>query len=151
MKKRLGVHVGLSDHTITNTASVVATALGAVLIEKHFILDRTDKGPDSSFSIEPDELEALINQTKDAALSLGKAGYEGKPAEEANMKFRRSLYFVKDMKAGEVITEDCVRRIRPGHGLEPKLLPKILGKEMKRAIDKNKAVSLDDIKMVPKS
>ena len=151
LRQRLGVHVGLSDHTVTNTASVVATALGAVLIEKHFILDRNDKGPDSSFSIEPDELEALVNQTKDAALSLGEAGYERKPAEEANIKFRRSLYFVKDMKEGEVITEDCVRRIRPGYGVEPKLFPKILGKKMKRAIDKNKAVNLDDIKMVFKS
>jgi len=145
LKKRLGVHVGLSDHTITNTASVVATALGAVLIEKHFILDRTDKGPDSSFSIEPDELEALVNQTKDAALSLGKAGYERKPAEEANMKFRRSLYFVKDMKEGEVISEDCVRRIRPGFGLEPKFISKVLGKRVNRNIRANIPVSLADI------
>jgi len=137
---RLGVHVGLSDHTITNTASVVATALGAVLIEKHFILDRSDKGPDSSFSIEPDELEALVIQTKDASLSLGEPGYDKKPAEEANIKFRRSLYFVKEMKEGETITEDCVRRIRPGYGLKPKLINAVLGKKMKIDVEKGKPV-----------
>jgi len=140
LKKRLGVHVGLSDHTITNTASVVATALGAVLIEKHFILDRSDKGPDSSFSIEPDELEALVNQTKDTALSLGQAGYERKPAEEENIKFRRSLYFVKDIKEGEIITEDCVRRIRPGFGLDPKQQNTIIGKRLTKSVSRGDAV-----------
>jgi len=143
LKKRLGVHVGLSDHTITNTASVVATALGAVLIEKHFILDRNDKGPDSSFSIEPDELEALVNQTKDAALSLGKAGYERKPAEQANIKFRRSLYFVKDMKKGEIITEECIRRIRPGFGLEPKYFLRVMGKKLNIDVKSGMPVQVD--------
>jgi len=140
LNKHLGVHVGLSDHTITNTASVVATALGAVLIEKHFILDRSDKGPDSSFSIEPDELEALVNQTKDTALSLGQAGYERKPAEEENIKFRRSLYFVKDIKEGEIITEDCVRRIRPGFGLDPKQQNTIIGKRLTKSVSRGDAV-----------
>jgi N-acetylneuraminate synthase len=79
MNHRFGVQVGLSDHTVTNTAAVVASALGATLIEKHFILDRTDKGPDSQFSIEPSELKALCVETKDAWLSLGKAGFERKP------------------------------------------------------------------------
>jgi len=143
LKQRLGVHVGLSDHSVTNTASVVATALGAVLIEKHFILDRSDKGPDSSFSIEPDELEALVNQTKDAALSLGKAGYERKPAEEANIKFRRSLYFVKDMKEGDIITEDCVRRIRPGFGMRPKKINNVIGKKIICDVKRGTPVSID--------
>ena len=145
LKTRLDVHVGLSDHTITNTASIVATALGAVLIEKHFILDRSDKGPDSSFSIEPDELEELVNQTRDAALSLGKAGYERKPAEEANVKFRRSLYFIKDIKKGELITAECVKRIRPGYGLPPKNYDSVIGMHAKRDIMKNTPVLMEDI------
>lgn len=143
LRKRLGVHVGLSDHTVTNTASIVATALGAVLIEKHFIYDRSDKGPDSSFSIDPDELEILVNQTKDAASSLGAAGYERKPAEEANIKFRRSLYFVKDLKIGEVLTSEVVSRIRPGFGLPPKHLDFILGKKVIKDIKAGTPVSLD--------
>ena len=143
LRKRLGIHVGLSDHTVTNTASIVATALGAVLIEKHFIYDRSDKGPDSSFSIEPDELEILVNQTKDAASSLGAAGYERKPAEEANIKFRRSLYFVKDLKVGEVLTSEVVSRIRPGFGLPPKHLDFILGKKVNKDIKAGTPVSLD--------
>jgi len=145
LNKHLGVHVGLSDHTITNTASVVATALGAVLIEKHFILDRSDKGPDSSFSIEPDELEILVNQTKEAFLSMGEPGYERKPAEEANIKFRRSLYFVKDMKAGDVITSDCIKRIRPGFGLEPKMEKDINGKSLSTDVKKGERVLLSKI------
>lgn len=133
--KRLGVHVGLSDHTITNTASVVATTLGAVLIEKHFTLDRANKGPDSSFSIEPNELESLVNETRDAYLSLGEAGYERKPAEEESAKFRRSLYFIKDMKKGDIVTADCIRRIRPGFGLEPKHFDNIIGKRVKKDLE----------------
>jgi N-acetylneuraminate synthase len=144
-RRRLDVHVGLSDHTITNTASIVATALGAVLIEKHFILDRNDKGPDSSFSIEPDEFEALVNQTKDAAAALGAAGYERKPAEEASIKFRRSLYFVKDMEKGELITKDCIRRIRPGYGCKPKYIDRIVGLKVKKKITKGNPVVLKDI------
>lgn len=134
LRKNLNVQIGLSDHTITNTASIVATALGATLIEKHFILDRNDKGPDSEFSIEPAELTALVEQTKDAWLSLGKAGYERKPAEEANVKFRRSVYFVKDMQAGELITPDSIRRIRPGFGLAPKYEQDVIGKRLKVAV-----------------
>lgn len=143
MQQKLGVQIGLSDHTITNTASVVASSLGATLIEKHFILDRNEKGPDSEFSIEPQELESLCKETKDAWLSLGQAGYERKPAEEANVKFRRSIYFVKDMKAGEVISEDCIRRIRPGFGLAPKYESQIIGKTVKEDVKRGTATSWD--------
>ena len=143
LKKRLGVHVGLSDHTITNTASVVATALGAVLIEKHFILDRSDKGPDSTFSIEPDEFELLVSQTNDAALSLGEAGYEKKPAEEANIKFRRSLYFVRDLSAGSMIRPEDIRRIRPGMGLASKHYDQLLGKKLNVAVQRGMPTSWD--------
>lgn len=130
MKKKWGGLIGLSDHTTSNTASIVSIALGAVLIEKHFILDRNDKGPDSEFSIEPSELEALCKETKDAWMSLGKAGYERKPAEEENIRFRRSVYFVKEMKAGDIITEEHIRRIRPGFGLPPKLEKNLIGKRV---------------------
>lgn len=128
MRRRLGVQIGLSDHTLNNTASVVASSLGATLIEKHFILDRNEKGPDSEFSIEPDELIALCKETKDAWLSLGTAGYDIKPSEEASIKFRRSIYFVKDISAGDIITKEHIKRIRPGFGLPPKLESKIIGK-----------------------
>ncbi|OOV88586.1 pseudaminic acid synthase [Oceanospirillum linum] len=143
LRKKLNVQIGLSDHTITNTASIAATALGATLIEKHFILDRNDKGPDSEFSIEPAELTSLVEQTKDAWLSLGEAGYERKPAEEANVKFRRSVYFVKDMQAGEPITPDSIRRIRPGFGLAPKYEQDIIGKHLKIAVTRGTPTSWD--------
>jgi pseudaminic acid synthase len=141
MRKKLGVQIGLSDHSITNTASVVASALGATLIEKHFILDRNEKGPDSEFSINPVELTLLCKETKDAWLSLGCAGYERKPAEEANIKFRRSIYFVKDISAGDVITQEHIRRIRPGFGLSPKFEKEIIGKVVKKDIKSGTATS----------
>jgi N-acetylneuraminate synthase len=141
MRKKLGVQIGLSDHSITNTASVVASALGATLIEKHFILDRNEKGPDSEFSINPVELTSLCKETKDAWLSLGCAGYERKPAEEANIKFRRSVYFVKDISAGDVISKEHVRRIRPGFGLPPKFEKEIIGKVAKKDIKLGTATS----------
>lgn len=131
MRKHWDVQIGLSDHTISNTASIVATSLGATLIEKHFILDRADKGPDSEFSIEPAELESLVNQTKDAWSALGEAGFERKIAEKGNARFRRSVYFVKDLKAGDTVTKDSIRRIRPSLGLEPKYEQDIIGKKLK--------------------
>ena len=141
LSKRLGVQIGLSDHTVTNTASVVATSLGATLIEKHFILNRSDKGPDSEFSIEPSELELLCMEVKDAWTSLGVAGYEIKPAEELNIKFRRSVYFVKDIKSGEIIQPEHIRRIRPGFGLMPKFEEQMIGKTVKQDIKRGTATS----------
>jgi len=141
LSKRLGVQVGLSDHTVTNTASIVATSLGATLIEKHFILDRSDKGPDSEFSIEPSELELLCVEVKNAWASLGVAGYEMKPAEKSNMKFRRSVYFIKDIKSGEIIKPKHIRRIRPGFGLAPKFEEEIIGKTVKQDIKRGTASS----------
>jgi len=143
MRKRLGIQIGLSDHTTSNVASIVATALGATLIEKHFIIDRGDKGPDSEFSIEPHELAALCRETKDAWLSLGTAGYERKPAEEANIKFRRSIYFVKDLRAGETIEPQHIRRIRPGFGLPPKFESQLIGQKVKTDVKAGVATSWD--------
>jgi N-acetylneuraminate synthase len=143
MRKKFGVQIGLSDHTLSNTASVVATALGATLIEKHFILDRSEKGPDSEFSIEPQELEVLCRETKDAWSSLGAAGYQLKPAEVESAKFRRSVYFVKDLKAGEQITPDSIRRIRPGFGLAPKYEEQLIGKTVKVDVKSGTATRWD--------
>lgn len=143
MRKRLGVQIGLSDHTVSNIASITATALGATLIEKHFILSRSDKGPDSEFSIEPEELQGLCRDVKDAWSALGVAGYERKPAEEANVKFRRSIYFVKDLNAGEEITAEHIRRIRPGYGLPPKYVSQLIGRKVKVDVSAGTATSWD--------
>ena len=130
LRDRIGTVVGLSDHSLTNTAAIVSTSLGASVIEKHFILDRSEDGPDSSFSITPDELAELCAETKNAWESLGCVGYERKPAEQQNACFRRSIYFVQDMKKGDVITADCIRRIRPGYGLDPKYESQLIGKKV---------------------
>lgn len=119
---------GLSDHTLGTTVSITSVALGASVIEKHVTLSRADKGPDSEFSLEPEELKLLCSETKNAWMALGNVGYERKEAEEASVKFRRSIYIVKDVKAGEKFTVDNVRRIRPGFGLEPKYYEEIIGK-----------------------
>lgn len=147
LRTRFGTQVGLSDHTTTNTASIVATTLGATLIEKHFIMDRNDKGPDSSFSIMPNELEELCKETKDAWLSLGEAGYERKEAEKANVKFRRSVYFIKNLKSGDIITPDCIRRIRPGFGLAPKHETDLIGKRVKTNVTVGTPTSWDLIEI----
>ena len=122
---------GLSDHTLGTTASVAAVAMGACLIEKHFILNRSDGGADSGFSIEPDELTRLCKDTHDAWKAVGKRGYARQIAEEGNKIFRRSIYFMRDMKAGERVTESDIRRIRPGVGLEPKYFQTLVGKVLK--------------------
>ena len=132
---------GLSDHTLSTAVSVASVALGACVIEKHVTLSRADKGADSEFSLEPDELKSLCEDTKIAWQALGKAGYERKPAENANVKFRRSIYVVNDVKAGELITRENVRRIRPGFGLPPKYYNEIIGAKFKLDIEKGTALS----------
>ncbi len=102
-------------------------ALGACLIEKHFTLSRQDKGPDSEFSLEPTELKRLCQDTQDAWLALGHPGFERQKSEESSKCFRRSLYFVKDMKAGQTITHTDIRRIRPGYGIAPKHFDELIG------------------------
>ena len=146
LAKRFNVVSGLSDHTLGTTVSIASVALGACVIEKHVTLSREDKGPDSDFSLEPGELEKLCNETKKAWLALGEAGYERKPSEEASMKFRRSIYVVEDVKAGEIFTEKNIRRIRPGHGLKPKYFEGILGKVALSDIKKGMPLSWDKIR-----
>lgn len=132
---------GLSDHTIGTTASVAAVALGACVIEKHFILSRSDKGPDSEFSIEPAELERLCQETHDAWLALGKVGYQRQSAEEGSKVFRRSVYFVRDLPAGAIVSAGDIRRIRPGMGLPPKYFDELIGRCLKVNIERGTATS----------
>lgn len=127
LKDKFGVVIGLSDHTIGNTAAITATGLGASAIEKHFTLSRDEKGPDSEFSIEPDELKDLILQVNDAWSGLGVCSYKRPEVEQSISAFRRSIYFVKDLKSGHILTKNDIRRIRPGHGLPPKHFDDLLG------------------------
>ena len=130
MRQLFGCEVGLSDHTIGNTTAITATALGASLIEKHFTLSRADGGPDSAFSLEPAELTQLVNDSKTAWASLGAVNYTPTPAEKQNVQFRRSLYLVKSVKAGDVITAEHVRSVRPGLGLPPADYERLIGQKI---------------------
>jgi pseudaminic acid synthase len=130
MIQRFGLVTGLSDHTLDNTTAIAGVALGASIIEKHFTLDRKGGGPDDSFSLEPEQLAALCRDSKTAWDALGGVNYCRKSSETANVRFRRSLYFVKEMKAGEVIAADCVKSIRPGFGLPPKHINTIIGRTL---------------------
>lgn len=145
LARRFGVISGLSDHTMGTTAAVTAVALGACVIEKHFTLNRQDKGPDSEFSLEPSELERLCVDAKDAWSALGTLGYTLKKAEEKSKIFRRSMYFVRDLPAGAEITREDIRRIRPGMGLPPKFYEQVIGKKTIKRINKGDAVTLEVI------
>tara|TARA_B110000908_G_C10155700_1_gene403524 strand:+ start:39 stop:1097 length:1059 start_codon:yes stop_codon:yes gene_type:complete len=127
MLGRFGLVTGLSDHTLDNTTAITSVALGCNIIEKHFTLDRNGGGPDDSFSMEPCDLEELVKGIKIAHAALGNVDYGLKSSELGNIKFRRSLYFVKALKAGETITRDSVRCVRPGYGIAPKHLESIIG------------------------
>ena len=143
MAKRFDVPVGLSDHTLDNTTAIASVVLGACVIEKHFTLDRNGGGPDDSFSLEPKELQQLCQGAKTAWQALGKVDYGRKSSEKGNAQFRRSLYFVKDLKAGDVIDESCIRSVRPGYGLAPKFYDEILGKKVIKNISKNTATDFN--------
>ena len=145
LSRDFGLPVGLSDHTIGNTAAVVATGLGATFFEKHFTLDRKDPGPDSAFSIEPQELAALKIDIENAHMSIGAELVDRTRSESENLIFRRSLYFVADLREGETITEKHLRRIRPGFGLEPRYYDTILGKKVSKDIGRGQRVSWDCI------
>jgi pseudaminic acid synthase len=134
MIQRFGLVTGLSDHTLDNTTAITSVALGAAIIEKHFTLDRNGGGPDDSFSLEPQDLKALCDGAKTAWLSLGQVDYGKKSSEQANVKFRRSLYFVKDLQPGAIITPEDVRSVRPGYGLAPKHLDAVIGKKVTRVV-----------------
>jgi N-acetylneuraminate synthase len=141
LAERFGVSVGLSDHTLGTAVAIAAIAEGAVLIEKHVTLKRSDGGPDAAFSLEPDELADLVVGCRIAWEALGTASYERKPSEEPNAIFRRSLYVVADVKQGDRLDAANVRAIRPGYGLAPKHLSDVLGRRAARDIGRGTALS----------
>jgi pseudaminic acid synthase len=143
LRKRFGLEVGLSDHTLGTTAAIASVALGATAIEKHFTLSRKEKGPDSEFSIEPSELRSLVQTTRDAWLSLGSDSFSRPSSESASLAFRRSIYFIESLKAGQEITAKTIKRIRPGFGLPPKFYDQIIGKRVKRDVRFGDPVSFD--------
>lgn len=136
MIERFGLVTGLSDHTISNTTAITSIACGASIVEKHFTLDRYGGGPDDSFSLEPEDLKALCCDTKTAWRSLGRIDYGQKSSETGNVKFRRSLYVVEDVEAGEALTSKNVRSIRPGFGLAPKSLDTVIGRRAKQRLSR---------------
>ena len=143
MRELFGCEVGLSDHTMGVGVSVASVALGATVIEKHFTLNRADGGVDSSFSMEPAEMTQLGVETERAWQALGRVAYGPTAAEEKSIVFRRSLYVVKDLQAGEKLTADNVRAIRPGLGLPTKYLEQVLGKTVKQSVVRGTALSWD--------
>jgi N-acetylneuraminate synthase len=143
MLNRFGLITGLSDHTLDNTTAIASIALGASIIEKHFTLDRKGGGPDDSFSLEPVELRALCQSARTAWEAMGTINYGRKSSEIGNVKFRRSLYFVKALKAGDVVPADAVRSVRPGFGLPPKHYDEVVGAVLKVDVDFGMAVTWD--------
>jgi len=131
---RFGVISGLSDHTMGITAPIVAATLGAMIIEKHFIIDRSIGGPDASFSLNEAEFSAMVSAVRDAKKAIGKVDYRLTEKQKSGREFSRSLYVSADAKAGDVITENNVRSVRPGYGMHPKHLPDILGKKFSRNV-----------------
>lgn len=147
MQKRFGVQVGLSDHTLGTDVAVAATVLGACLIEKHMTLRRKDGGPDSSFSLEPEEFAAMVRSVRVVEEAMGEPSYAQSADEKKNITFRKSLFVVRDVKKGERFTSENVRSIRPGNGLAPKFYRSILGKRAARDI--KRATPLHDSLIIP--
>lgn len=145
MQSKFNLVTGLSDHTIDNITAIASVALGASIIEKHVTLDRKGGGPDDSFSLEADGLSDLCISTRKAWQSLGKVDYSVKNSEIDNIKFRRSLYFVKNIKKGEMVTNHHVRSIRPGYGISPKYLDEIIGCISGKDIDQGNPVRFKDL------
>jgi pseudaminic acid synthase len=143
LREMFNCEVGLSDHTMGTGVAVAAVAFGATVVEKHFTLRRADGGVDSAFSMEPAEMAQLVVETERAWLSLGEVSYGPLDAEKASIQFRRSLYVVKDLKAGEVLTAENVRAIRPGWGLPTRHLPDVLGKAIKKNVKRGTALTWD--------
>lgn len=146
MAELFGVPVGLSDHTLGAAVPVAAAAMGAALIEKHFALSRSVRGPDSAFSLEPDEFKAMVDAVRTAEKALGGIRYGPTEKEGASRVFRRSLFVVQDVRAGEPFTEENVRSIRPAHGLHPRYYDEILGRRAKKDIEAGTPLSWDIIR-----
>lgn len=140
MRERFNVKVGVSDHSMTNVIPIVSVALGGEVIEKHFILDRALGGIDSAFSLNPEEFSLMVENVRETEKALGKADYT---LTETNRNRRRSLYIAENVKAGDIVTEDNVRSVRPGLGLQPQFLHEILGKRFIRDCKKGDRMSMD--------
>ncbi|MBU1131468.1 pseudaminic acid synthase [Patescibacteria group bacterium] len=143
MSEKFEVIVGLSDHSLSNDVSLVAVALGASIIEKHFILSRSEGGPDSAFSVEPDELKNLVRSIREMEKALGQPSYGAGINESENVIFRKSLFAVQDIRAGEKLTEKNIRSIRPGYGLMPKYYDEVMGKAAAVDIERGTPLSWD--------
>lgn len=146
LAERYGVISGLSDHTLGNTVPVVATVMGAKIIEKHFILDKSVGGPDASFSLDEKEFTEMVKAVREAEKAVGKVDYTLTEKQKKGRDFSRSLYVVEDVKTGELITEKNVRSIRPGFGLHPKYFKEIQGERFNRDVKRGEPFKLDDIK-----
>ncbi len=144
MAERYGVRVGLSDHTMGSDVAIAAVAMGATMIEKHFILDRAIGGPDASFSMEPNDFAAMVHSIRNVEKALGTVTYKLDPSAIKGREFARSLYVAQPIKAGEVITEENVRSVRPGYSLHPRYLPQIIGKRIKADKKIGDRLSLSD-------
>lgn len=141
--ERFGVKVGLSDHTLDHTSAVVATSLGARMIEKHFILDKSLGGPDANFSLEPKAFENMVEEVRKAESALGKVSYELNEKTRSSRFFARSLYVAEDIDEGEILTKKNLRSVRPSRGLHPKHYYDLLGKKVNRKLEKGEAFMLD--------
>ncbi|MGF1637086.1 MAG: pseudaminic acid synthase [Cyclobacteriaceae bacterium] len=145
IRERFKVQVGISDHTIGNVVPIVAVALGAKMIEKHFILDRSIGGPDADFSLDEKEFKSLVEETRNAEAALGKVNYAIHERIEKNRKFAKSLFVVSDIKKGDFITEENVRSIRPGFGLHPKFYKQIMGQQVKSDLKRGHPLAWEDL------
>lgn len=145
LRARYGCEVGLSDHTMGLGVAAAAVAMGATVIEKHFTLARADGGVDSAFSLEPPELAALVTETARAAAAMGEVRYGPTDAERKSLMFRRSLYVVHDLEAGDTLTAESVRIIRPGMGLPPKEFDRVLGRRVRTHVRRGTPLSWDII------
>lgn len=143
LQAMFGCQVGLSDHTMGTGVGVAATVLGATVIEKHLTIRRADGGPDSSFSMEPDEMQRLVEECRQAKQALGAVSYGPTVAEQKSLGFRRSIYVVKDIAQGELLTEENLRVIRPGHGLAPHHLSEVLGRPARQSLRRGTALTWD--------
>ena len=145
MAEKYGVITGLSDHTMGSTVPIVATCFGAKIIEKHFILDRSVGGPDASFSMNEEEFTTMVKAVREAELAVGKVDYKLTDKQKKGKDFSRSLYVVKDVNEGDLLTVENVRSIRPGFGMHPKYYHEVLGKQFNKSFTKGTRLSSDMI------
>jgi sialic acid synthase SpsE len=145
LRELFGCQVGLSDHTMGVGVAVAGVALGATVIEKHFTLSRAEGGVDSAFSLEPQELAALVHESERAWQALGKVRYGPTEAERKSLQFRRSIYVAEDIAAGEIFTPKNLRIVRPGHGAPPHLYDQLLGCTARRAYQRGTPLNFDQL------